>query len=691
MARLRWQACHRGSQEWLRHINVVPSGANSMKPILILLACSALRAQAPDTSRWTIDPDGGITWAVHGDLPHQDQIEMSGRKVSVILTYGVRENGSPSLTRQLVFPTLRTVPNDTHASLSYTFADDSTPRLYIGGRAAAKETVSAVHIRGVVSIDSGFEGASGITLRRTIFPSTTRLLVLEKYTFTNGGTREVEVEVESTQKIVRTSDTRGVTGGYIISSDVLDAGSKKIRPGESASFAIAFTAREAGTAAPAFDVEVEEAGRRERVESFLSKLRLETPDPVLNTEFAFAKIRTTESIYETKGGLMHGPGGGAYYAAIWANDQAEYANPFFPFLGDATANESAINAFRHFARYMNPDYKPIPSSIIAEGTSFWNGAGDRGDMAMIAYGASRFALAYGDRTTAEGLWKLISWCLEYCRRKVNADGVVASDSDELEGRFPAGKANLNTSSLYYDALNSAVFLGRELKRPEAELHEYAQQAETMHAAIERYFGAKVQGFDAYRYYAGNDVLRAWICTPLTVGIFDRKQSVIQALFSPTLWTEDGLASQAGSKTFWDRATLYGLRGALAAGETDRAMEFLAKYSRRRLLGEHVPYPVEAWPEGNQRHLAAESALYCRIFTEGLFGMRPTGLRSFQLNPHLPSQWDHANLRDVHAFGAAFDITVKRVGEKLQVEVVQEGRTITSWVVENGTAIDVGLQ
>ena len=119
---------------------------------------------------------------------------------------------------------------------------------------------------------------------------------------------------------------------------------------------------------------------------------------MLNTAFAFAKIRTTESIYETKGGLMHGPGGGAYYAAIWANDQAEYANPFFPFLGDATANESAINAYRLFARYMNPDYKPIPSSIIAEGTSFWNGAGDRGDMAMIAYGASRFALAYGRKT-----------------------------------------------------------------------------------------------------------------------------------------------------------------------------------------------------------------------------------------------------------------------------------------------------
>ena len=35
---------------------------------------------------------------------------------------------------------------------------------------------------------------------------------------------------------------------------------------------------------------------------------------------------------------------------------------------------------------------------------------DRGDMAMIAYGASRFALAYGDKSTAKELWPLIEWC-----------------------------------------------------------------------------------------------------------------------------------------------------------------------------------------------------------------------------------------------------------------------------------------
>jgi len=650
------------------------------------VASLAAAAPAAAQSRWTIANDGGITWEVTPGEAHQDQIEMSGRKVSAIITYGVRENGSLMLARQVVFPTLRTVPNDTHASLSYIFGEDATPRIFVNGR-PAREIVARIHHRGLITIESAM---GTVALTRTLFPSTTQPLYLEKYVFVNRGEREASVEVENTEKTVHTDATRGVTGEYVVTSRVLEPGVKMLKPGESATFALVFTAREAQAPIAEISVDEEEKARRERVESFLSKLRLDTPEPVLNTEFAFAKIRTAESIYETKGGLMHGPGGGAYYAAIWANDQAEYANPFFPFLGDRLANDAAINSYRLFERYVNPEYKPIPSSIIAEGTSYWNGAGDRGDMAMIAYGASRFALAYGERNTAEELWKLVAWCLEYCRRKINGEGVVASDSDELEGRFPAGKANLATSSLYFDALNSAALLGRELGKPAAEIAAYEEEAKSIRAAIERYFGADVQGFHAYRYYDGNNVLRAWICVPLAMGIFDRQEGTVQALLSPALWTVDGLATQSGEKTFWDRATLYALRGLLAAGETERAMDFLERYSARRLLGEHVPYPVEAWPEGNQRHLAAESALYCRIFTEGLFGIRPTGLRSFTTTPRLPANWEHMRLADIHSFASVFDLVVTREAGNLRVQTVREGKIVTSQLIADGETVQVRL-
>ena len=114
----------------------------------------------------------------------------------------------------------------------------------------------------------------------------------------------------------------------------------------------------------------------------------------------------------------------------------------------------------------------------------------------------------------------------------------------------------------------------------------------MRENIENYFGAKVEGFDTYAYYKGNNILRSWICIPLTVGIDERAEGTIQALFSPRLWTENGLLTQAGDETFWDRSTLYALRGVYAVGETEKATEYLHRYSQTRLLGEHVPYAIE---------------------------------------------------------------------------------------------------
>jgi hypothetical protein len=288
------------------------------------------------------------------------------------------------------------------------------------------------------------------------------------------------------------------------------------------------------------------------------------------------------------------------------------------------------------------------------------------------------------------LWPLIEWCLEYLNRKVNEHGVVWSNKDELEGRFPAGNANLNTSSLYYDALKSAALLGRLLNQPAEKLKLYEQRAKEIRVNIEKFFGHTVEGFKTYRYYEGNDTLRAWITTPLTVDIFDRKEGTIAALFSPRLWTEDGLASLAGNKTFWDRSTLYGLRGVFAAGETEKALDFLKYYSERRLLGEHVPYAVEAYPEGNQRHLSAESGLYCRIYTEGMFGMRPTGFTSFDLTPRLPKEWNSMALKKIHAYQNDFDMEVTRSGkDKLMITIIK-GSSKKKYIIKDGATQRIDL-
>lgn len=80
--------------------------------------------------------------------------------------------------------------------------------------------------------------------------------------------------------------------------------------------------------------------------------------------------------------------------------------------------------------------------------------------------------------------------MSFSHRKINEGGVVASDSDELEGRFPAGKANLCTSSLYYDALLSAAYLAEDLGKGTAIIKKYRKQAEKLEKAIDSYFATK---------------------------------------------------------------------------------------------------------------------------------------------------------------------------------------------------------
>lgn len=639
--------------------------------------------------RWQIDRDGSISWKINNNIPHDDHIEMSGKKISAILRYGVALDGSFHATRSLVWPMLRTIPNNTHASFTRQFAQDAFGLVTVNYKPITAEKVTSLTLNGTLKVNS--VAGNTLELTREFFPSTTLSGYCEMYTIKNISKNTLTVEIPKSNAVYTSDPAKGTEGSYAVHADLFNHGNYNLQPNEIISFSVFYSGVKENEQVPTVNIKEEKNKRLQLIHELSNRLVLETPDPILNTEFAFAKIRASESIFETKGGPMHSPGGEAYYAAIWANDQAEYVGPFFPYLGYEYGNQASLNCYLHFARFMNKEYKPIPTSIIAEGADFFGVAGDRGDGAMIAYGAARYALARGNRDEAKQLWPLVEWCLEYCHRKMNADGVVTSDSDELEGRLPAGKANLNTSSLYYDALNSAIYLGEALKKDKAQLKKYKVQAQNLKIAISNYFGAEVEGFETYKYYKENDVLRAWICTPLTMGIFDRQEGTIAALFSPRLWTKDGLASIAGDKIFWDRSTLYALRGVFAAGKTDKALDFLHYYSNRRLLGDHVPYPVEAYPEGDQRHLSAESGLYCRIFTEGLFGIRPTGLQSFNFTPRLPESWPAMKLRHIHAFDRDFDINVQRVNKKLKITISENKKIILDKLVADGDEITVTLR
>jgi hypothetical protein len=229
------------------------------------------------------------------------------------------------------------------------------------------------------------------------------------------------------------------------------------------------------------------------------------------------------------------------------------------------------------------------------------------------------------------------------------------------------------------------------ERTRSQIDRYQKQARNLRQAIKDYFEAEVEGFETYQYYKGNDILRSWICIPLTVDIYDRLEGTIQALFSDRLWTKSGLLTKAGTTTVWDRSTLYALRGVMAGGAVDKGMEKLIAFSKNRLMGDHVPYVIEAYPEYNQSHLSAESGLYCRIFTEGVFGIRPTGLNTFSCTPRLPEGWDRMALKNVQAFGRSWNVEVTRIGDLIRTRITDvSGEVLYDEVLGNGEVHFINL-
>lgn len=604
--------------------------------------------------------DRGIVWKVEPGDAHRDEMEMSAFGADFFVGYGVDEAGKMILDRYIVFPRLRTIPNNTHASFQCALAAERIPRLQADGQIPEERAVSFA-FDGVLTCESE---SGGLRIVRQFYPAAEARAAFEKVTLENSKSEPVSVSLDKPE-IVPVHRGRGTKGVYRVEASHHFTG-KLLNPGERVTFYLCYSGRIANEPVPQPDGAQELQKRYERISCFTNAAQTESGNPLLDRMFDFARLRAGESIFATDGGLLHSPGGRAYYAATWCNDEVEYAGPWLVTTGDKAAIEASLNAYLQYIPFMDDQYEKIPSSVIAEGRDIWEGAMDRGDAAMYLYGASLFTLYSGSREILEKLWGAIKWCAEYCRRRTLPEGVIGSESDEQEGRFPTdGRANLSTSVLCYGGLRKAALLAEEMGEY-ALSREYLQRADALAEAIEAYFGARLHGYDTYRYSKGFDTLRSWLCLPLVMGLNKRKDGTVEAMLSPYLWTEKGMytcepGEENPSETIWDRAALYGFKGAFLAGKGDRVFEDLIRYCRTRLLGDRVPYPVEAWPEGNMRHLSGESALFCRIITEGMLGMEPTGMRRFAVTPRLPAALDHLHLKNICLCGRTVHIMADREG------------------------------
>lgn len=135
-------------------------------PIALCILCIALLHAK---QYWRISKEGNrITWQLKKGETHHDHIEMSGKSVSVVLRYGVNAEGEFELNKSMVWPMLRTVPNNTHGSLMHRLDWNPLDAVTANGR-ALQEQVKCITLNGTLEAVSDLQlgGKSKMTLKRT--------------------------------------------------------------------------------------------------------------------------------------------------------------------------------------------------------------------------------------------------------------------------------------------------------------------------------------------------------------------------------------------------------------------------------------------------------------------------------------------------------------------------------------------
>jgi hypothetical protein len=636
-----------------------PHGTWSLTAALLAVAASGsgLAAPVPATADfWGRDKPGRITHDGTGTEPLV--ICMQGRKV-VMQAQSDRTRGFSYTAR--FFNLQKEVEKK---KVLFVPSDAPSPEVRVEDRPVKCEFPASVTFDGLLTLT--YPASEGVVVTRTVYPSMARALVVEEWQVRNAAGKPVSVTVAPARKAKPAGEAMAV----VWSCPGVDA--TPVEAGGVLSFTTCVQAGPAADPEPPVNVAAERDARRAVAEAaWNGPGRLETPEPALDAAFALQKLHVLECPIETFQGVITHNGSLTYSPGIWANDPVEYSSPVFPFFGDAGLNRASMNMYRIWQDYCRDrGIDPFPGSFEGPGLKLVQR--ERGDDAMVLYGLSKFLLFQGDRAAAEEMWPLIEFSAASVLRHTTADGIVASRTDEMEGRYPTGTANLSTSSLAYGGYRLAARLAQALGKPVAA--EWDRRAEALRTSLDAYFGGEVEGFKTYRYYKENTTLRGWILLPLAMGITERQEATVTALLSDKLWPHRlagaDILAESTRPTEWGRETYYALRVLFKAGRTEEALDTTRRVVQAQIFGSRGPYPDE-----DAIDMLCPGSLYPRVFIEGLFGIVPTGLDSFECTPWLPAAWPRMALRDLRAFGRAWDLVVERDGDQQKVTVLREGQAV----------------
>lgn len=410
--------------------------------------------------------------------------------------------------------------------------------------------------------------------------------------------------------------------------------------------------------------------RSDCVTAWTNVVGFSCPDAVITAAVHFAKIRTCEAVFDArKLGRVHSPGGGMFYAGVWCNDQAEYAAPVLAMLGSKGSRERevALNSLRVLAQYFDREKGTLAYSVEIDGG--YVGKLDRGDAAMFAWGAAKVILTVAENEVTAEVFPWVQFACDLLIAKIenSAADVVTSESDELEGRFSTGKANLSVNCIAILALETASEAALTASEPSLSA-KYTAAASSLRGSAERHF--RTSDRREYAYYSGCNDARGWVVLTALAGL-PRGDAALRHVLKD-LWSEEGVLTSAEASVTWDRCTLYTVRALFANGLVEEGEEMLRVLAGRRVReGVAAPYMVENNESFAQ--LAAESALLVRVVTEGLLGIEVRSGRVIKLRPRCPVGWGKYEVKKVCFADVLIDFRVERDASGMRVEV-----TVDRW-------------
>ena len=650
------------------------AGVLFLCPIFLVTNC--LATASPDKPDFWVRNDAGtITHTWTGNDPDQSLVmNMQGLKVVMQV--------QSSVTKGLFYTSrFFNVKSDNFNKIMIDAGTESDPELRINNLILKTGSPASATFDGMLTFI--YPENKGIEVSRTIYPSNTNAVVIEEWQLQNHSGKAVKMSVSAIRQVKYTDEeivvVRTCTGIEPVS----------VEPDGTVSFSVTIQGRQIAAPDRDTDVSLEHQARANLSKwAWKGPGRLETPDPALDLAFALQKFHILECPAETWKGIITHNGSLRYSPGIWANDPVEYSSPVIPFFGDDQLNRASLNMYRFWMDYcIEKGIRPFPGSF--ESASLKLVQQERGDDAMVLYGLSKFLLFLGDPKAAAELWPLIEFSAQSVQGHLTGSGIIASETDEMEGRYPTGDANLSTSSLAYSGYRQAARLAHDLGKKSVEI-DFDNRATALRKAIEVNFGAEMEGFNTYRYFKENTTLRGWILLPLAMGINERQEGTIAALLSDKLWPRrlEGadILAESTRPTEWARETYYALRVLFKAGHTDEALDMTRRVVKAQVFGEQGPYPDE-----DAIDMLCPGSLYPRVFTEGMFGIVPTGLKSFTCTPRLPREWPRMALRDLRAFGQAWDLVVERVGDKQKITVSSGGKVVFTGMGVEGKTFRVGFQ